>query len=229
MPVSLDLLQSSLFFRRLAPEDLQRVAAIASAKTYEKGEVIFSEGDAPYVLFTIASGRVKVVKGVPQSGREVILEIFGPGDPLGAVVAYEGRPYPATAIALERTLCLRLGRADFFALLERQPSVVRGFLTGMAQRIVELSRRVAEVSGGRVETRFALLFLKLAEKVGRPEGLEVHVPLPLTRQDLADLTGTTVETAIRVMSRWAKEGVVRTEIDGFRVSSRPALERLARG
>jgi CRP-like cAMP-binding protein len=228
MVASADLLRSSALFRRLSPEDLQRVGAIAGTKTYENGDTIFSEGDPPHLLYTVVSGRVKIVKGVPQSGREVILEIFGPGDPLGAVVAYEDRPYPASAVALERTLCLRLPRADFFDLLARHPSVVRGFLSGMAQRIVELTRRIAEVSGGRVETRFALLFLKLADKLGRPDGREVFIPLALTRQDLADLTGTTVETAIRVMSRWSKEDVVLTEHEGFRVKSRAALERLAR-
>jgi CRP-like cAMP-binding protein len=125
-------------------------------------------------------------------------------------------------------VCLLLPRAELFALLERQPSVVRGFLSGMARRIVELTQRIPEVAGGRVETRFALLFLKLAERGGRPEGPEVVVPLHLTRQDLADLTGTTIETAIRVMSRWRKSGLVLTEREGFRVRDRETLERLAR-
>jgi CRP-like cAMP-binding protein len=220
--------ESSPFFRRLSAEDLERLATIAVAKTYEKGDVVFAQGEEPRHLHTISSGRVKVVKLVP-SGKELILEILGAGDPLGAVVAYEDRPYPATAVALERTVCLLLPRAELFALLERQPSVVRGFLSGMARRIVELTQRIPEVAGGRVETRFALLFLKLAEKAGRPEGREVIVPLHLTRQDLADLTGTTLETAIRVMSRWSKEGVVLTEPQGFRVLDREALDRLARG
>jgi CRP/FNR family transcriptional regulator len=220
--------ESSPFFRRLSGEDLERLAGIAVAKTYEKGDIIFSEGDEPHFLHTIASGRVKVVKGVP-SGKELILEILSAGDPLGAVVAYEERPYPATAVALERTVCLLLPRGEFFSLLERHPSVVRGFLSGMARRIVELTQRLPEVAGGRVETRFALLFLKLAEKAGRPEGREVFVPIHLTRQDLADITGTTIETAIRVMSRWSKEDLVRTEHEGFRVLDREALERLARG
>lgn len=118
-------------------------------------------------------------------------------------------------------------RNEFFALFERHPSFVRGFLTGMAQRIVELTRRIPEVAGGRVETRFAHLFLKLAERMGRPQGASVFIPMVLTRQDLADLTGTTIETCIRVMSRWGKEGVVRTEKDGFLLDDRPALERLA--
>ena len=144
------------------------------------------------------------------SGKEVILEIFGPGDPVGAVVAYEGRPYPASAIALERTSCLLVRRGPFFGLLERHPTLVRGFLLGLTQRIVELTRRIPEVAGSRVETRFAHLFLKLADKMGRPGAEGITIPVALSRQDLADLTGTTIETCIRIMSRWHKEGTVRT-------------------
>ncbi len=196
-------------------------------RTFEKGEALFAEGDPSDFLYTILSGRVKVVKMIAE-GREVILEIFGPGDPVGAVVAYEGRPYPGSAIALERTSCLLVRRAPFFALLEEHPSLVRGFLLGLTHRIVELTRRIPEVAGGRVETRFAHLFLKLADRMGRPRQDGMLVPMALSRQDLADLTGTTIETSIRIMSRWNKDGIVRTDRDGFVVADRPALEKLAR-
>jgi CRP-like cAMP-binding protein len=221
-----DVRQSSPYFRRLSRVDLERLAGIAVARTYDKGDVVFSEGDEPAYLHTIAEGRVKMVKRMP-SGKEVILEIMGPGDPLGAVVAYEDRPYPATAVALEKVQALLLPRSELFAMLEQHPSVVRGFLSGMARRIVELAQRIPEVAGGRVETRFALLFLKLSDNLGRPEAKGVFIPLPLSRQDLADLTGTTLETSIRVMSRWGKEGTVLTAPDGFRVADRTVLERLA--
>jgi len=168
---------------------------------------------------------VKVTKNLP-SGKEIILEIFGPGDPVGAVVAYEGKPYPASAVAIERAECILVRRKEFFALFESHPSLVRGFLTGMAQRIVELTRRIPEVAGGRVETRFAHLFLKLAERVGRPHAGGRFVPMHLSRQELADLTGTTIETCIRIMSRWGKEGIIATEPDGFLVRDQRALERL---
>jgi CRP-like cAMP-binding protein len=220
-----ELLRSSTLYRALSAEDQQRLARVSLVKRYEKGEHIFAEGDPPDHLVTIASGRVKVVKTIP-SGKEIILEIFGPGDPVGAVVAYEGRPYPASAIAIEPVSCILVRRTEFFALLEGHPSFVRGFLTGMAQRIVELTRRIPEVAGGRVETRFAHLFLKLAERVGRPGPEGRFVPMPLTRQELADLTGTTIETCIRIMSRWGKEGIVSTERDGFLVRDHARLSRL---
>ena len=221
-----DALLASALYRALAPEDRARLAEVSVVRSYEKGETLFSEGGPSDFLYTVLSGRAKVVKTIP-SGKEVILEIFGPGDPVGAVVAYEGRPYPASAIALERTTCLLVRRAPFFALLESHPTLVRGFLLGLTQRIVELTRRIPEVAGGRVETRFAHLFLKLADKMGRSQPDGTLIPMALSRQDLADLTGTTIETCIRIMSRWGKEGLVRTDKDGFVLLDRPALEKLA--
>lgn len=221
-----EALRAVATFRALSPEDRARLAEIASVRGFDKGEALFAEGDASDFLYTILTGRVKVVKSIP-SGKEVILEIFGAGDPVGAVVAYEGRPYPATAVAIEKATCLVLRRAPFFALLERHPTLVRGFMLGLTQRIVELTRRIPEVAGGRVETRFAHLFLKLADKMGRTGQDGAFIPMALSRQDLADLTGTTIETCIRLMSRWGKEGVVRTEKDGFVLLDRATLEKLA--
>jgi CRP-like cAMP-binding protein len=224
----LEALRSATLYRGLSDDDRRRIAEVAIVKSWDKGETIFSEGDPSDFLLTVLSGRVKVVKLQP-SGKEVILEIFGSGDPVGAVVAYEGRPYPASAIALERTSCLLVRRAPFFALLEKHPSLVRGLLSTFTRRIVELAQRIPEVAGARVETRFAHLFLKLADRLGRPHGASVFIPLALSRQELADLTGTTIETCIRLMSRWGKEGLLETERDGFLLRNRPALEELTQG
>lgn len=220
--------RATALYRSLSAEDRARLSEVSAVRAYERGESLFDEGEPSDYLHTILTGRAKVVK-LLASGKEVILEIFGPGDPIGAVVAYEGRPYPASAVAVEPTTCLLVRRAPFFALLERHPSLARGFIMGLTQRIVELVKRIPEVASGRVETRIANLFLKLAEKMGVPHVDGVFVPMPLSRQDLADLTGTTIETCIRVMSRWGKEGLVLTEKDGFVVVDRVALEKLAGG
>jgi CRP/FNR family transcriptional regulator len=160
------------------------------------------------------------------SGKDLILEVFGPGDPLGAVALYMDRPFPATAAALEDTTCVVIPRATFFRLLETNPSLVRGLLLGLTTRLVELTNRLAELSVGRIEGRFARLFVKLAREMGRADRGGTFIPLPLSRQELADMTGTTIETCIRIMSRWNKDSVVRTERDGFVVIDRTALERL---
>jgi CRP-like cAMP-binding protein len=217
--------RATVLYRPLSGDDQARLADVSVLRSYDKGAPLFSEGDPSDFLYTIVTGRAKVVK-LLESGKEVILEIFGPGDPIGAVVAYEGRPYPATAIAIEPTTCLLVRRASFFALLESRPTLVRSFILGLTHRIVELTRRIPEVAGGRVETRFAHLFLKLAEKMGVPRAEGTFIPMALSRQDLADLTGTTIETCIRIMSRWHKEGMVRTDKDGFVLVDRPAVEKL---
>jgi CRP-like cAMP-binding protein len=221
-----ELMRASSLYRRLSAEDRARLVGVTSVRSYGKGEAIFREGDPSEMFFTVASGRVKIIKALPN-GREVLLETFGPGDPFGAVAAYDGRPFPASAIAIEPTSALLLPRHEFFALLERHPTLVRGLLSGLTQRLVELTARLGELSGGRVETRLARLLLKLADTNGRPERGGIFIPLALSRQELADMTGTTIESCIRVMSRWAKEDIVRTEREGFVVVDRAALEDAA--
>ena len=221
------LLRSCALFSRLTSEDRRKVAEISIARHYDKGDQVFAEGDPSELIFTIVSGRIKVVKAIP-GGKELILEILGPGDPLGAIAAYEARPYPASALALEEAVCIASIRAAFMGLLETCPSLVRGMLGGFSLRVIELGKRLGEITGSRVEARFAQIFLKLADRLGRPQNPGIFLPLVLSRQDLADLAGTTMETSIRIMSRWGKEGVVVTQADGFLVPSREELESLSR-
>jgi CRP/FNR family transcriptional regulator len=219
-------LLKSPVFSRLGPEDRHRLAAVARLQIYRRGETVFAEGDAAELFCIVASGRVKVFKMTP-AGKDVILEIFGPGEPLGAVAAYDGHPFPATAVAIEDSRVVLVPRTAFFALLEQHPTLVRGLLAGLTHRLAELAFRLAELTGGRVEPRFARLFLKLSQEQGRPERRGVFIPVALSRQELADMTGTTIETSIRIMSRWGKRRIVVTEKDGFLVLDAQELETLA--
>lgn len=227
MPVPDDeLLRRLPFFRRVSPALRARVAEVARLKSYDRGELIFAEGDPSDAFILIVSGRVKVFKATP-AGKEIILEIFGGGDPLGAVAVYEGAPFMASAFTLEPTQILSIEQGAFFRLLEAEPALVRGLLSGLTLRLAELTRRLAELTGARVETRFARLFLKLCDQIGKADRGGMFIPMSLSRQELADLTGTTIETAIRIMSRWQKDDVLHTEKDGFILLDRPTLEDVA--
>lgn len=221
-----DLLRRIPLFRRLSPALRQRVAQVATVRPHERGTLLFAEGDPSDAFMVIVSGRVKVFKATP-AGKEIILEIFGAGDLLGAVAVYENVPFFASAQTLEDASILRIEQPAFFRLLEQDPALVRGLLSGLTIRLAELTRRLAELSGARVEVRFARLFLKLDEQIGKPERGGRFIPMPLSRQELADLTGTTIETAIRIMSRWQKEDVLHTDKDGFVIVDRSVLDAAA--
>lgn len=212
-------------FSALPPEERRRLLPFTRLKRYDKGETIFRENDPSERFHTIVAGRVKIVKFAPHD-KELILEIFGAGDPFGAVAAYEGRPFPASAVALESTDVLSIQRADFFGLIARHPEIARGLLLGLTRRLIELTQKLAQLSSGGVEYRIAALFLKLAEKMGQKDGDRIVIPMALSRQDIADMVGTTIETAIRIMSRWSRDGLVLTEHASFVIQDLAALEAI---
>jgi len=131
-------------FSRLAPDDLALVASVATVTAYASGERVFAEGEPASVILAILSGSVRVTSA---SGPVVDLpEVLHAGDPLGDVGAFEGGPYPATGTATEPTECLVIPRSDFFRLLERNPTLVRGFVHGLTLRIVQLTRELRQRS-----------------------------------------------------------------------------------
>jgi CRP-like cAMP-binding protein len=208
----------------LGLEDRQALEPLCTLQAFEKGESLFAEGDPADRIHFLFTGRVKIVKAARD--RDLILEILGPGEPVGAVAAFERQPFPASAVALEACGIVSVPERDFFALLEKRPQITRKLLAGLTLRLMMLNRRLADLTGS-VEHRVARLFGTLAERMGqkRPDG--VFVPVHLSRQDIADLVGTTVETAIRIMSRWQKDGLVETDRNGFLVRDLAALEKIA--
>ena len=213
-------------FSSLPAADRASIAEAGVIRAYAKGEIIFEQDASADTFYTVTSGLVKVYRLLP-TGKQLTLQIFGVGAPIGALAIYDGCAFPATAGALVPSTCLQIPRAVFFRLLEEHPSLVRGLLQGLTGRVVELLNRVTELSGRRSEPRFARLFLKFADEMGRPERGGTFVPLTLSRQELADLTSTRIETCIRVMSRWGKVGWLRTEKDGFVLLDRARVEEAA--
>lgn len=181
------------------------------------------EGEPADRIHFVVDGRVKIVKAAGT--RDLILEILGAGEPVGAVAAFERRPFPATAITLEESMILSIPEREFFQLLESRPEMTRHLLGGLTMRLMMMNKRLADMTGS-VEVRAARLFLTLSERMGAPRGNGIFIPLALSRQELADLLGTTLETTIRLMSRWQKENLVLTEREGFAIPSVQALRDL---
>lgn len=208
-------------FRGLAADDQRRLAALSSLRDYRRGDFLWRSGDAAEFLTVIVRGRVKIVRHA--EGGDVILELFGEGEPVGAIAVYNYMPYPASAVCLEPVTLLLVPRRDYFELLDRHPDFARAIIRELTKLVVGLTRKIEDMRGQRVDARIAQLFLTLAERMGRetPEGIEI--PLQLSRQEVADMVGTTVETAIRVLSRWGREGVLVTGQKRFVIPSRERL------
>src|SRR5215212_9876420 len=207
----------------LRKEDREALEPLCRMRGFEKGETIFREGDPADRIHFVHIGRVKIVKAA--GGRDVIIEIVGPGEPVGAVAVFERRPFPASAITLEASGILSIPEREFFALLEKRPEMMRHLLAGLTMRLMMVNKRLADLTGS-AEHRAARLFLTLADRVGLAKGEAVKIPLTLSRQEIADLIGTTLETAIRLMSRWQKDEIVLTEKDGFTIPAVQALREL---
>jgi CRP/FNR family transcriptional regulator len=212
-------------FRQLPPPLRERVARMATLQAVGKGDAVWHTGDAADMLTVVVSGRVKVVRHAEQG--DVILEMFGPGETPGAVAVYNQIPYPATCFAMEPTVLLRLPRRDWFDLLDRDPTFARAVLLAMTRLNMAFTRKLASMHGTRVQTRVASLFLSLGERMGRETAEGLEIPLGLSRQEIAEMVGTTVETAIRVMSRWNREGVLVTGHERFVIPDRERLKREA--
>jgi len=209
-------------FRGLTQDDQHRIAALATLRDYQRGDHLWNEGDPAEALTLIVKGRVKIVR--QAEGGDVILEIFGEGEPVGAIAVYNYIPYPASAVCLEPVTLLVLPRRDYFELLDRNPEFARAIIRELTKLVMALTRKVEDFRGQRVETRIAQLFLTLAERMGKETKQGLEIPIQLSRQEIADLVGTTVESAIRVLSRWGHEKIVITGEGRFLIPSR---ERLA--
>lgn len=215
------------FFKGLPEADRKSLEGIASLKDLAKGDVLWNAGDAADALTLIVKGRIKIVKH--GGGADMILEIFSAGEPVGAVAVYNRMPYPASAIALEPSTVLQIPARDYFDLLERHPDLSRALISEMTRLYMSVARKLEDGRSQRVEARIAQLFLSLAERMGRPQEGGTVIPMMLSRQEVAEMVGTTVESAIRVLSRWGRDELLISGQGRFVIPSLDALRAVAEG
>jgi CRP-like cAMP-binding protein len=218
------------FVRALAEADRRRLAPYARIRALGPEDDCWTHGQAADDFVFVVRGRLKLVR-IAESGRETILEMGATGDLLcgNTVLCYAPRCCSALPMN-EPAEVLLLPRRDVLELIERNAAASRALMRELADRGRAMCGRVEELGAGQVEQRIALLILKLADRSGvaRP-GQGIQIPVRLSRRDLADLCGTTVETAIRVMSRFKKQQILESNARGFILHDRAALGQVATG
>ena len=214
-------------FHDLAPAVLERIIRLAHEKRVAAGGVFVREGEAAEEFFILTEGRVTISQITPD-GHRIMLRLVAPGEAFGSGGAFGESVYLANAEAIEPSAALAWSSGAMRRLLEAEPRLAVNALRFVTNRLVDLQARYRELMTERVERRLARTVLRLVRDAGHRVDGGVEVDFPVSRQDLADMTGTTIETCIRIMSRWGKEEIVRTEKDGFVVLARAALESIAR-
>ncbi len=213
-------------FAGLSDRDWEKVGDLFSERQYQKDDYIFLEGEAPEALYVVKSGKVKVLRHSPD-GKDVVLRMAGPGQLLGSVAVFDGGGYPGTAQAIEDCTVLVIIRNDCLTLVTRFPVFGLTVINDMGIRLRSSAEQIRSLAVERVEQRIARTLLKLGQTAGAdtPEGRVIE--LPLTRQDVADMTGTTVETAIRVMSKFRREELIFTRRGKVVLVDVDALQEIA--
>jgi CRP/FNR family transcriptional regulator, nitrogen oxide reductase regulator len=207
MSLDRSLLSDLAPFKGLKPEDLDDIVRDAQSVRVPKGQAIFSQDNDARSFFVLLHGRLRVIKLTP-SGQQVVVRFVSPGEIFGVAVALGRTTYPATATAVVESIALAWPSSVWPRLVAKHPSIAVNTLQTVGGRLQDAHTRIVEMSTEQVERRVAHSLLRLARHAGRkvPEGVEID--FPISRQDIAEMTGTTLHTVSRILSAWEEQGLV---------------------
>jgi CRP-like cAMP-binding protein len=215
-----EILRRVLFYDGLDAAGLETVAREAQERRLPKGETLFAQGDEAVHSYVVGWGRVRLDQTTPD-GQNVVIRHMGPGDLLGTVAVLRRVPYPATPVALEDCMILSWSAPRLADHMERFPKIAINAIGIVGGRIEELQARLQEVATQRVERRIASALIRLASQSGRKVEGGIEIPFPLSRQDLAEMTATTLHTVSRTLSAWDLDGVIDSRRTSHIVIRRP--------
>ena len=210
-------------FKGLSDAELKELEPYLATTRFRKKETIFSEGEPPEWFYLVLSGKIKVTK-LSHEGKEIILEVITPTDIFGGVAVIKGFPYPANAVAMEDSEVLRISRKNLMRLVDRFPNLMYCIALQVGDRMKSSYDSLKNIALERVEARIAALLLKLSRKVGVSTKDGLLIDMRLTKQDVADMVGTTVETSIRTFSKFKKEGLVTDSGGKIVIKDKDGLE-----
>ncbi len=204
---SVEVLLGVSLFHGLDSGQLGEIAAAAGHVVKNPGQRFFAQGDPACRLFVMLQGRVKVSQITPE-GHQIVVRYAGEGESFGCVSLYGAREYPATGEAVTPSEALSWSREAMEGLMSRNPVIALNALRVLGRELFDIRSRYRELATERVERRIARALLRLVRQAGRKIDTGVLIDFPVSRQDLGELTGTTLHTVSRILSGWEQKEII---------------------
>lgn len=212
----------------LPPDVLRKAAAAARVRTLGRDARIFDQGEPAGRAHALLSGCVRISQA-GSDGEEILVRLIGPGEIFGCVPILTDGLYPADATVMTDSIEVSWDPADLLALMQRHSAVALNMVAILGQRISEAQQRLRELATQSADRRVAHALLRLAEQAGCRTDAGVRIEFPLRRKDIADIAGTTIHTASRILAGWARRGLLVSESQQLILPSPDALARIAEG
>ncbi len=223
----LNHLKTIEIFKPLSGDDKTELSRNAQLEDYDKGDYVVFEGDENDWLYAPVKGRLKLVKHL-DSGRDVILNVIVPGEIIGEGPLYDGEAQPASLQTMEKASVIRIRRPALINVLKNNVTALEGLISHESALLRDTFEQVKSLSGERVLRRIAAVIIKLAAKTGEllPDDT-VRINLRVTRQEIANMAGSTVETTIRTISKITSDGIIDTKNGHIVIKDRHRLVEIA--
>lgn len=207
LKIDKSLVKAFPLFDKMSDESLETLLAHSSARRVPPGEAVFEQGATATHFFLLLHGRLKVTQVTP-SGQQIIVRVVHPGDLFGFAKALQRSDYPGTALAVTESIALSWPTHLWPEFIDHNPRLAVSAMQTIGQRLEEAHTRIREMSTEEVERRVAHAVLRLAKQAGKREEAGIRIDFPISRQDIAEMTGTTLHTVSRILSAWEGKGLV---------------------
>ncbi len=217
-------------------EIFEGLTSVQFATLLEKGQqtilqpksILFHQGDLAERCFMVNRGRLKLTM-FSEQGKEVILRYIGCGELAAAIAVLRNQPYPATAECINETEVIGWDKPTIFALMHQYPTIAINLLGIVFDRIDDVQHRYLEVCSEHVDQRIARSLLRLMRRAGIKTSEGIHIDIPLSRQNIADYSGTTLHTVSRILSSWEKKEWIKSGREKIIIKDPHALVLFAEG
>ncbi|HXI07971.1 MAG: Crp/Fnr family transcriptional regulator [Bradyrhizobium sp.] len=196
-------------FAGFSGDELAAILREARSARYPRSNEVFSQGEDVHSFFLLLSGHVRASKTTP-TGEQVVMRYVSPGEMFGVAPAMGLKQYPATATAVDDSVVLIWPSAAWPRLVAKFPALATNTLQAVGSRLQESFTRVVEMSTEQVERRVAHALVRLAKQSGRTVGRGVEIDFPISRQDIAQMTASTLHTVSRILSGWEQAGLIES-------------------